>query len=96
MKRSLALAAATLLASGLASAGHCPSDVKAIDAAIKAGKVDAKKKDEVMKLRDSGEAAHKKGDHAGALKDLHKAMDLAGLKHDEGKGGGKKEAGSKN
>ena len=85
MKRSLALAAATMLASGLAYAGHCPKDVVAIDAAMKTAKLSDADKKEVQALRDKGDAAHKAGKHGEALESLHKAMDKLGIKHEDKK-----------
>ena len=85
MKRSLALAVATMFASGMAFAGHCPKDVAAIDKAMTTTKLSDKEKAEVKKLRDEGDAHHKAGKHGEALASLHKAMDKLGIKHDDEK-----------
>lgn len=84
MKRSLALAAGLVFASGAALAGHCPNDVKAIDAALaKNPKLSADQMKEVKKLRDQGDADHKAGKHAEAMEGLHKAMKIVGVEHDK-------------
>ena len=85
MKRTLIIGVALAFASGAAFAGHCPSDVAAIDKAMASSKLSDKDKAEVKKLRDEGDAAHKAGDHAKAITALHKAMDKMGLKHQDKK-----------
>ena len=83
MKRTLALAAGLVFASGAALASHCPSDVKAIDAAMaKSPKITADQSAEVKKLRDEGEASHKAGKHAESEASLHKAMKILGIAHE--------------
>ncbi len=84
MKRSLALAAGLVFASGAALAGHCPTDVKAIDAALaKNPKLSADQMKEVKKLRDEGDAHHKAGKHQDSTDSLHKAMKVLGIEHDK-------------
>lgn len=76
MKR-IVIVAVTLF--GLASpalAGHCPKDVKLIDAALA-----QQSNDEAKALRDQGEALHKAGEHSESLEALHQAMKLLGLEH---------------
>lgn len=66
--------------SGLASAAHCPADMKKIDAAL-AGKptLTADQMTEVKKLRAEGEAQHKAGDHKASVDSLGKAMKILGI-----------------
>ena len=59
-----------------ALAGHCPKDVKLIDAAL-AGQSNA----EAQSLRDKGDALHKSGTHKDSLEALHQAMEILGIKH---------------
>ena len=84
MKSVIALAAGLVFASGTALAAHCPSDVKAIDAALaKNPKLSADQMKEVKKQRDDGDAAHKAGKHAEAMDSLHKAMKTLGIDHEK-------------
>jgi hypothetical protein len=84
MKRMSALAAGLIFASGAALASHCPSDVKAIDAALaKNPKLSADQMKQVKADRDAGDAAHKAGKHAEATDSLHKAMKTLGIDHDK-------------
>jgi hypothetical protein len=63
-----------------AFASSCPKDMKAIDAALaEKPQLNAAQMSEVAKLRESGEAKHKSGDHAGSVADLHKAMQILGI-----------------
>ena len=81
MKRTLALAAAALFASGTALAFHCPKDMKEIDEALaKNPKLTAAQMKEVKDLRAKGEAAHKAGKHQEAVDDLAKAKGILGIK----------------
>jgi opacity protein-like surface antigen len=76
MKRILV---AAVLVAGFASpalAGHCPKDVKLIDAAL-ANQSNA----EAKALRDKGAAAHAAGKHGDSLADLHAAMKMLDIKH---------------
>ncbi len=59
-----------------ALAGHCPKDVKLIDAAL-ATQSNAKAK----ALRDTGDGLHKSGTHKDSLAALHEAMEILGIKH---------------
>ena len=71
MKRSLALAVATIFASGTALAFHCPKDMKAIDDALaKNPKLSEAQMKEVKKLRADGETHHKAGKHQEAVDSL--------------------------
>lgn len=82
MKRTLALAATLVFASGAALASHCPKDVKLIDDAMaKNPKLTADQAKEVKTLRDAGDAAHKAGKHGDAETSLHKAMKILNVEH---------------
>jgi hypothetical protein len=82
MKKMFALGAGLLVASGTALASHCPTDVKAIDAALaKNPKLSAAQMKDVKAQRDAGEAAHKAGKHKEAEESLHKAMATLGIEH---------------
>lgn len=79
MKR-LAIATALALSSQFAQAHNCPNEMKAIDAALPAAKLDAAKMAEVKKLREEGEALHKGGKHTESMAALGKAKGMLGLK----------------
>ena len=80
--RFLAVAALAALVSTPALAGHCPKDMKAIDAALaKNPSLSAAQMAEVTKLRAEGEAAHKAGNHGESLAKLEKAMGILGVSH---------------
>ncbi|MEE9250192.1 MAG: hypothetical protein V3U93_03580 [Alphaproteobacteria bacterium] len=82
VKRTLAAAVVLAFVSGPALAGHCPKDVKRIDAALaKNPSLSSAQISEVKKLRDQGSAAHKSGKHGAALEALHKAMGTLDIKH---------------
>lgn len=72
--------AAGLLMAGTAWAHNCPNEMKAIDAKL-AGKPALAKdvSDKVAKLRASGEAHHKAGNHDASMKDLTEAKKLLGI-----------------
>jgi hypothetical protein len=59
-----------------ALAGHCPKDVKLIDAAL-ATQSNAKAK----ALRDKGDGLHKSKSHKESLAALHESMEILGIKH---------------
>jgi hypothetical protein len=81
MKRMFALAAALLFAASNALAFHCPSDMKAIDAALaKKPKLTEAQLKEVKDLRAKGEEAHKAGKHQEAVDSLGKAMKILDIK----------------
>ena len=81
MKRLLAAASVVVLFSAPALAGHCPKDVKAIDAALSKASLSTSQMSEVRKLRDAGARLHASKKHGDSLAELHKAMDILGLKH---------------
>ena len=73
------LLVAAIVVFGFASpalAGHCPKDVRLIDAAL-AQTSNAKAKS----LRDKGDALHKSGKHGDSLAALHEAMKILNIKH---------------
>ena len=76
---AIAIVFATGLFSAPALAGHCPRDVKKINAAM------ATMSDSNMSMAKSaaakGLALHKAGDHGESIKVLHKAMKSLGIKH---------------
>ena len=66
--------------SATAYAGHCPVDMKAIDAALTSNtKLTAEQTAQVKTLRAEGEAAHKSGDHAGSMQKLAQAKQILGI-----------------
>ncbi|MFO1320047.1 MAG: hypothetical protein U1F52_10550 [Burkholderiales bacterium] len=78
--RSLIVAAVLAVASGVASANHCPADMKAIDAALaKKPALTTAQLEEVTKLRAEGETLHKAGKHKESVETLGKAMKILGL-----------------
>ena len=77
--RSL-LAIAALLASGAASAFHCPADMKKIDDALaKNPTLSTEQMAEVKKLRADGETLHKAGKHQESIDTLAKAMKILNI-----------------
>ncbi len=82
VKRTLATAVVLAFVSTPALAGHCPKDVKLINAALgKNPSLSSSQMAEVKKLRDQGSSLHKSGKHGAALEALHKAMGTLGIKH---------------
>jgi hypothetical protein len=80
-KRNLVLAVALTLASGVASASHCPKDMKAIDAALAANpSLSTAQLTEVKKLRAEGEALHKAGNHKESEDTLAKGMKILNIR----------------
>ena len=80
--RQFAIGSAFALIAMPALAGHCPVDVKAIDAALAAGPdLDADELSEVMEQRNEGEQLHNDGKHGESLEVLHEAMDTLELEH---------------
>jgi hypothetical protein len=79
--RNLVLAAALMLASGVAGASHCPKDMKKIDAALAANpSLSAAQLTEVKKRRADGEELHKAGKHKESEDTLEKAMNILNIK----------------
>ncbi len=76
-----AIAVATMIATP-ALAGHCPKDMKAIDAALaKHPSLSSTQMTEVAQLRAEGERLHKGKDHGASLASLEKAMKILGIEH---------------
>ncbi|GMQ75224.1 MAG: hypothetical protein BMS9Abin01_0470 [Gammaproteobacteria bacterium] len=79
-KMTTVLALAALFGSASAFAFQCPSDVKKIDAAMAENmSMSASQMAKVKKLRDSGAAHHKAGEHQQALDELAQAMKMMGM-----------------
>jgi len=78
IKRFLFAAAAIALMATPAMASQCPKDMKAIDAALKAGK-GTNMMDKIKALRAEGEALHKAGKHKESVKTLGEAKKLLGM-----------------
>lgn len=78
IKRILAAAAVLALLATPALAGQCPKDMKAIDAALKAGK-GAGMMDKVKALRAEGESLHKSGKHKESVAKLAEAKKILGM-----------------
>jgi hypothetical protein len=77
MKIRSTLAAVVLaLASGVAYAGNCPNEMKAIDAALPKAKLSEAQAAEVKKLRAEGEKLHKAGKHSESMAALGKAKKI--------------------
>lgn len=74
--RSLIAAVVAVSFAAPALAGHCPADVKAIDAAMSSVKLSSSQSAEVTSLRNEGDALHKSGSHKEAVDKLAKAMRL--------------------
>ena len=83
IKRVLLSATLAVVAGGFISApalaGHCPKDVKKINAAI--AKLSKEKMTMGKEMSAKGLALHKAGKHGESLKVLHEAMKTLGIKH---------------
>jgi hypothetical protein len=78
--KKLMLAVLLACVSASALAGHCPMDMKEIDAALSANpQLSADKLAEVKKLRAEGEAFHKAGKHQESVDTLGKAKTILGI-----------------
>lgn len=72
--RKIVAAAALTLLTSVALAGHCPMDMKQIDAALAANPdLTPEQLAEVKKYRAEGEALHKAGKHGESVEALGKA-----------------------
>ena len=80
--KSVLVAAAVLVAmTSPAFAKHCPNDVKIIDKSMPMAKgMNNMQMTEVKALRDKGAALHKSGKHGDAIKALHAATKILGVK----------------
>ena len=76
---TIIVAASLALASSAALAHRCPSEMKAIDAALPKAKLSDKDAAEVKKLRADGEALHKSGKHTESVEALDKAKKMLGI-----------------
>ncbi len=83
IKRFFLSAVVSVFATGLlgapALAGHCPKDVKKINAAM--SKMDDKKMSMAKDAAAKGLALHKAGKHRESIKVLHGAMETLGISH---------------
>jgi hypothetical protein len=78
--KKLLLALILALSSAVALGGHCPMDMKQIDAALAASpKLSADQLAEVKKHRAEGEALHKAGKHEESVAELAKAKAILGI-----------------
>ena len=77
--RAAVIAAALTIASGSASAFHCPADMKAIDAAMSKAKLSDTQSAEVKKLRSEGETLHQAGKHQESVETLARAKKILGI-----------------
>ncbi|GAB4362420.1 MAG: hypothetical protein Kow006_33700 [Gammaproteobacteria bacterium] len=68
------LGVALMTLSGVALAGHCPKDAKAIDHALQSSKLSAADKQAVKAMRDEGMKLHQAGDHRNSERILAEAM----------------------
>ena len=74
------IAIALVLVSGSAWAGHCPKDMKKIDAAMSMNpSLDARQATTVKELRATGEELHKAGKHRSSEAVLAEAMKILGV-----------------
>ena len=79
-KMTTVLALTALFGSASAFAFGCPTEVKKIDEAMaKNMSMSASHMTNVKKLRDSGEAHHKAGEHQQAIDELAQAKKLMGM-----------------
>ncbi len=82
MKRLVLATALAVVFASPALAGHCPKDVKRIDAALaKKSTLTAEQIDKVKALRDKGMRLHGAGRHGDSLGALHEAMRMLGVSH---------------
>ena len=83
IRHTLVAAVVTVFAAGVFSApalaGHCPGDVKKINAAM--SKLDDSKMSMAKDAAASGLALHKAGKHGESLQVMHAAMKSLGIKH---------------
>lgn len=77
MLRTMSLALAlSMLAAGPASARRCPLEIAAIDKALPTAQLSAADRQNVMDLRNRGDAAHKAGNHPESERLLDEAKRL--------------------
>ena len=81
MKRLFIAVAVLIGMTSPAFAKHCPKDAKIIDQSLReAFELTTKQTAEVIRLRFMGLAYHKDGEHAEAIKALHEATKILGVK----------------
>ena len=81
MKSILAAAAVVVAMTSPAFAKHCPKDAKIVEQAVsKATGLSKMQMSEVKALLDKGVARHKSGKHGEAIKALHAATKILGVK----------------
>ena len=73
-KISLILVVSAIALPGMAFAGHCPKDAKAIDHGLQSSKVEMSAAKDIKALRDEGMKLHKAGKHRESEKMLAEAM----------------------
>lgn len=76
MKRTVIVAVLALGFASPAIAGHCPKDVRLIDAELA-----RQSNSKAQNLRDRGAKLHKAGKHKDSVVALHQAMKILGLTH---------------
>ena len=81
LKYMVPMTVALVFLASPAWAGHCPKDVKKIDAALASATLSAADLAMVVALRDKGDQAHGAGAHGDSLEALHEAMTKLGIKH---------------
>lgn len=81
LKFAIPVSVALIFAASPALAGHCPSDIKKIDAALAGAELSVADLAAVTALRDSGEKEHNNGSHGKSIQALHEAMELLGIGH---------------
>lgn len=74
MRYAIALLLSMVLA-GTALASHCPSLIKQIDEQLATHEIDSTARQQIMTLRDQGEALHKQGKHEESVKVLDEALE---------------------
>ena len=81
MKTILVAVAVLMAMTAPAFAKHCPNDVKIIDQSLANAKgLSNTQMTEVKALRDKGAAFHKSKNHGEAIKALHAAVKILGVK----------------
>ena len=81
MKSILIAAAVVMAMTSPAFAKHCPKDAKIIDQSMReAFELTTKQISKVIALRYMGLAYHKDGEHGEAIKALHEATKILGVK----------------
>ncbi|MDX1458554.1 MAG: hypothetical protein R3276_13275 [Marinobacter sp.] len=66
----------TILLAGTALAGQCPTLVQQIDTQLETAQLDDNTKQQVMTLRNEGEALHQQGKHGESVQTLNQALEL--------------------